>query len=148
MMPTNVAARMTLAADPGSLQGAVAAGILGCGPVILGTSEECARLLEAAQERVDAGEEPRRSPSELARAIREAGDRLPGFGHPVHRPLDPRAERILELADERGVSGPHVALARSFRDAAAEAWGRPLTHERLDADRRGDARPRLPAATR
>ena len=45
MMPTNVAARMTLAADPGSLQGAVAAGILGCGPVILGTSEDCARLL-------------------------------------------------------------------------------------------------------
>ena len=46
MMPTNVAARMTLAADPGSLQGAVAAGILGCGPVVLGTAEECARLLE------------------------------------------------------------------------------------------------------
>src|SRR6476661_11131647 len=45
MMPTNVAARMTLAADPGSLQGAVAAGILGAGPVVLGTSEECARLL-------------------------------------------------------------------------------------------------------
>src|SRR3954468_10281048 len=46
LMPTNVAARMTLAADPGSLQGAVAAGILGCGPVVLGTSELCARLLE------------------------------------------------------------------------------------------------------
>src|SRR5881275_3712709 len=45
LMPTNVAARMTLAADPGSLQGAVAAGILGCGPVLLGTSYECARLL-------------------------------------------------------------------------------------------------------
>src|SRR3954468_612036 len=47
MMPTNVAARMTLAADPGSLHGAVAAGILGCGPVILGTAEECAKLLVA-----------------------------------------------------------------------------------------------------
>ena len=46
MMPTNVAARMTLASDPDSLQGAVAAGILGCGPVILGTAEPCARLLE------------------------------------------------------------------------------------------------------
>src|SRR4051812_26488177 len=43
MMPTNVAARMTLAADPESLQGAVAAGILGCGPVVLGTAEDCAR---------------------------------------------------------------------------------------------------------
>src|SRR3954452_9036441 len=56
MMPTNVAARMTLAADPGSLQGAVAAGILGCGPVILGTAEECARLLERGQSRLAAGE--------------------------------------------------------------------------------------------
>jgi citrate synthase len=52
---------------------------------------------------------------------------VPGFGHPVHRPLDPRAERILELADERGVSGEYVALARSLRDAVAEVWGRPLT---------------------
>src|SRR3954471_9321293 len=56
MMPTNVAARMTLAADPGSLQGAVAAGILGCGPIILGTAEECARVLECAAERVAGGE--------------------------------------------------------------------------------------------
>jgi citrate synthase len=118
MMPTNVAARMTLAADPDSLQGAVAAGILGCGPVILGTADACARLLERARER---------DPGELAREIRAAGGKLPGFGHPVHKPLDPRAERILELADEHGVSGQHVALARAFRGAAAEAWGRPLT---------------------
>src|SRR5690349_4217826 len=55
MMPTNVAARMTLAADPRSLQGAVAAGILGCGPVLLGTTEECARLLDRAQERMADG---------------------------------------------------------------------------------------------
>ena len=52
---------------------------------------------------------------------------MPGFGHPLHRPLDPRAERILELADERGVSGPHVLLARSIREAVADAWGKPLT---------------------
>jgi citrate synthase len=116
MMPTNVAARMTLAADPGSLQGAVAAGILGCGPVLLGTAEECARLLETPGE-----------PAEIVGAIRAAGGKVPGFGHPVHKPRDPRAERILELADERGVSGPHVARARALRDAVAEAWGRPLT---------------------
>ncbi len=112
MMPTNVAARMTLAADPGSLQGAVAAGILGAGPVVLGTSEECARLLEEA---VASGREP----LEIAQAIHAAGDKVPGFGHPVHRPLDPRAERILELADERGVSGPHVQFAKALRDAVA-----------------------------
>jgi citrate synthase len=127
LMPTNVAARMTLAADPGSLQGAVAAGILGCGPVILGTAEECARLLERAQAQVAAGADPAGVTGELARELHGSGARLPGFGHPVHRPLDPRAERILELADERGASGPHVELARRFRDAAAEAWDRPLT---------------------
>jgi citrate synthase len=116
MMPTNVAARMTLAADPGSLQGAVAAGILGCGPVILGTSEECARLLASGRE-----------PLEVVRELSAAGEKVPGFGHPVHKPVDPRAERILELADERGVSGPHVARARAFGDAVHEVWGKPLT---------------------
>jgi citrate synthase len=120
LMPSNVAARMTLAADPASLHGAVAAGILGCGPVILGTSAECARLLEEA---VASGREP----AQVAQAIHAAGDKVPGFGHPVHRPVDPRAERILELADARGVSGPHVELARGLRDAVAAVWGRPLT---------------------
>jgi citrate synthase len=115
MMPTNVAARMTLAADPNALQGAVAAGILGAGPVVLGTSQECARLLK------------KDDPVAEVQAIRAAGGKVPGFGHPVHKPLDPRAERILELADERGVSGRHVALARDIRDAVAEAFGRPLT---------------------
>ena len=127
MMPTNVAARMTLAADPNSLHGAVAAGICGAGPVILGTAEACAELLEAAQARVATGEDPEGVAAEMAAAVRGAGERLPGFGHPVHAPLDPRAERILELADERAVSGPHVRLARAFRDAVAATWGRPLT---------------------
>ena len=145
MMPTNVAARMTLAADPGSLQGAVAAGILGCGPVILGTSEECARLLEEAQARVAAGGDARRrSPREIARAIHAAGGKAPGFGHPVHRPLDPRAERILELADARGVSGPHVAARARVPRRGRGGVGQAADDERLDADRGRAARPRLP----
>jgi citrate synthase len=127
MMPTNVAARMTLAADPGSLHAAVAAGILGCGPVILGTSEECARLLERAQDEVASGGAPAAVADDAAGAIQASGAKVPGFGHPVHRPLDPRAERILELADAHGVSGPHVLLARCFRDGVAKAWGKPLT---------------------
>src|SRR5918998_2928688 len=116
MMPTNVAARMTLSADPESLQGAVAAGILGCGPVLLGTAEECAKLLAQGGE-----------PVERVRDIRAAGGKVPGFGHPVHKPLDPRAERILQLADERGVAGEHVALARRYREAVHDAYGKPLT---------------------
>jgi citrate synthase len=107
MMPTNVAARMTLAADPNALQGAVAAGILGAGPVVLGTAEECARLLQQPD------------PIEAALRIRDAGGKVPGFGHPVHKPVDPRAVRILELAHERSLSGPHVTIARSLRDELA-----------------------------
>jgi citrate synthase len=116
MMPTNIAARMTLAADPGSLQGAVAAGILGAGPVVLGTSEECARLLASGHE-----------PLEIARELHAAGGKVPGFGHPLHKPVDPRAERILALADERGVSGRSVAFARELQTAVADVWGKPLT---------------------
>jgi len=127
LMPSNVAARMTLAADPGSLHGAVAAGILGCGPVILGTSESCARLLTRAQERVRAGSEPVAAAEAVVGELAASGEKVPGFGHPVHRPLDPRAERILELADARGVSGPHVLLARTLRDVVAELSGKPLT---------------------
>lgn len=127
LMPSNVAARMTLAADPRSLHGAVAAGILGCGPVLLGTAEECARLLDEVQARVDDAVPVEDAARDAARAIHAAGAKAPGFGHPVHRPLDPRAERILELADTRGVSGPNVRAARCLRHAVAETWGRPLT---------------------
>ena len=82
---------------------------------MLGTSEECARLLESSEE-----------PLRVAQAIHDAGGKVPGFGHPVHRPVDPRAERILELADERGVSGRHVARARALRQAVSEVWSKPL----------------------
>src|SRR3954453_20683250 len=75
LMPSNAAARLTLAAEPESLQGAVAAGILGAGSVVLGASEACARLLER-------GGDPRA----FAREVRAAGGRVPGFGHPVHAP--------------------------------------------------------------
>jgi citrate synthase len=126
LMPSNVTARLTLAADPDSLQGAVAAGILGAGRVLLGTPESCARLLAEAQSRVEAGGTPASVAAEIARAIHGAGERLPGFGHPIHRPVDPRAERILDLADARRISGAHVLLARCFRAAVAEIWDKPL----------------------
>jgi citrate synthase len=116
LMPSNVAARMTLAADPRSLHGAVAAGILGAGPVFLGTAGDCAFLLSDA---VASGTSAR----ELVRGLREAGERVPGFGHPLHRVADPRAERILELAQERGVDGPHLALAGSLRGEVVDASG-------------------------
>jgi citrate synthase len=76
---------------------------------------------------VASGGDPAAVADEMVRAVHASRDRVPGFGHPVHRPLDPRAERILELADARGVSGSHVLLARCFRDGVATAWDKPLT---------------------
>lgn len=128
LVPTNQVARMTYDADPGSLQGAVAAGILGCGTVVLGTAELCGRLLVEAQEKVTtSGRDKTTVMAEMVAAIRAAGGKVPGFGHPIHKPVDPRAARILSLADARGVSGVHVALARECANAVGQVWGKPLT---------------------
>lgn len=128
LTPTVQTARMTLAAAPDALQGAVAAGILGCGTVVLGTSELCAALLKEAAAAVAGKPESARDGVvlDMTRAIKARGERLPGFGHPLHRPVDPRSVRLLSLADQRGISGLHVDLLRRFERAAAEAWGKPL----------------------
>ncbi len=118
LVPTNQAARMTLAADPGSLHGAVAAGILGCGTVVLGTAELCGKfLLEAEGGNL----------SEHIQAMKSRGERVPGFGHPIHKPLDPRTERIFALAHDKGVAKRYVPLAEATRDEVAKVWGKPLS---------------------
>ena len=126
LTPTAIAARMTLAAAPDALQGAVAAGILGAGSIILGAAESCGKVLVEARQRVDAGGKPDAVVAAIAREIRARGERMPGYGHPVHKPVDPRAVRILALADERKVAGLAIDLARRFTPAVAKAWGRPL----------------------
>ncbi len=126
LTPSVVASRMTLAADPDNLQGAVAAGILGCGSVVLGTAEYCSRLLLEAGRRADQGEEPESVARALIEGIRARKEFVPGFGHPLHHPVDPRAERILQLADDRGITGRHVTMARHLRIAVERVWGRPM----------------------
>jgi len=120
LVPTNQAARMTYAADPGVLQAAVAAGILGCGSVVLGTTEACGTFLIQARIAGGAGLEA------LVAGIRDAGGKVPGFGHPLHKPVDPRAQRIMALAEERGAAGPHLALARQAEAVVPRVWGKAL----------------------
>jgi len=91
LVPTVQAARMTYDADPASLQGAVAAGILGCGTVVLGTADLCGRVLIEAKRRVDAGTPAADAARAIAREVRGRGEKMPGFGHPIHHPVDPRA---------------------------------------------------------
>lgn len=119
LVPSVVAARMTYAAAPEAFQGAVAAGLLGCGSVVLGSAETCGRFL---CELIETGSDP----AEAVRALRTEKRSVPGFGHPLHTDGDPRANLLLELADERGAAGVHVAMLRRVEAALPEALGRSL----------------------
>jgi len=127
LVPTNQVARMTYDAAPDALQGAVAAGLLGCGSVVLGTAELCGEFLMSAREKTrQSGTDPREAISGLVGDYRDSGRKLPGFGHPLHRPVDPRTVRIFELANEKGLSGPYSELARLTDEAVKKVWPKPL----------------------
>lgn len=126
LVPSVQAARMTLASAPESLQGAVAAGLLGCGSVILGSSEATGRLLGEIVERERAGTPLEVAATEAVAALRASGDRVPGLGHPIHRDVDPRAVALLELGEQLGVAGEHVTALSALVDAAESAFGRRL----------------------
>lgn len=125
-VPSVQAARMTLAGAPEAVQGAVAAGLLGAGAVVFGSSEVAGRLLTDV-----AAEGARRGDLDAAaldavKALRAARATLPGFGHPTHKQGDPRAARLLAIADELGVSGQHVAALRAVEAAVEPVYGRRL----------------------
>ena len=126
LTPTNIAARMTLAADPAGLQGAVAAGILGCGTVVLGTASLAFAMIESVV--ADTGPEGDLQAAARRFAERRRAERgtLPGFGHPLHKPTDPRATRLIALAKERGAAGKGVAVADALTEIAAQVWKKPL----------------------
>ncbi len=105
-----VAARLTYRSDP-SLQGAVASGLLGVGSNFVGSMKECAEVLQA----VEAAENADGAAIEAVDTYREAGDPFPGIGHRFHDPVDPRAQRLLELADEEGLAGPHGEHLRTIQ---------------------------------
>lgn len=127
LVPSVQAARMTHAAAPDALQGAVAAGILGCGSVILGASETAARMLHAVLEDADAqGISLEAAAAAHLAALKAGRQPLPGYGHPVHRQEDPRATRLLAYADELQVSGRHVQALRAIDAQVAQVYGRRL----------------------
>lgn len=125
LVPSVAAARITLAAAPDALQGAVAAGILGCGSVILGSAEAAARLLTGilAQSAQGGLEPAARAALSEARAAKRA---VPGYGHPLHKQQDPRVARLLAIAEETGLAGRHVEAARLVEKLLPEVTGKPL----------------------
>lgn len=125
LVPSVAAARMTLAAAPESLQGGVAAGLLGCGSVILGAAEASARFLAAVLERA-AGSGLDAAAQALLGETRDAGRAVPGYGHPLHKQADPRVARLLAVAREAGVAGRHVEAALAIEKHLPAISGKPL----------------------
>ena len=125
LVPSVQASRMTLAAAPEALQGAVAAGILGCGSVILGATQEAGALLHEVVTRAASGS-MLEAAAEVVQEYRATGRAIPGYGHPLHKGSDPRAVRLFEVAAAAGCSGGYVAAARAVGRVLPELTGKQL----------------------
>ena len=127
LTPSAIAARLAYTSAPEAMQGAVAAGLAAVGSLFVGTMEGCGELIARI---LAAGSDPGAQAAEAQRIAREhraARRALPGFGHPTHKPDDPRAQRLIELAREQGVAGPHLQAVLSLSRAIDEGYGKHIT---------------------
>jgi citrate synthase len=128
--PTAIAARLTYLSAPDSLQGAIAAGILGGGSRFLGVTEDCGQYLDAVL--AAAGEIPADDAGydllalEAVKQARAEKKFIPGLGHPVHKVRDPRTPRLIQIATEEGVRGPHLRLFEAIGRVHPQVLGRTL----------------------
>ncbi|ADZ70895.1 citryl-CoA lyase [Polymorphum gilvum] len=125
LVPSVQAARMTLAAAPEAWQGAMAAGLLGMGTVVAGSSEVAGRYLAEVIEEAGDGDLEQAAIRSLER-LKAARRKVPGLGHPQHSGGDPRADRLLAIADELGIAGTHIAALRHLGSHAPRIMNRPL----------------------
>jgi citrate synthase len=129
--PTAIAARLTYLSAPDSLQGALAAGLLGGGSRFLGVTEDCGGYLHAVLDEHD-GDLPTDDAEWDALALaavrrtREQGRYVPGLGHPVHKVEDPRTPRLIAIAEEEGLHGPHLRLFEAIGRTHENVLGRRL----------------------
>ncbi len=126
MTPSTIAARMTYLGAPESLQGAVAAGILGLGGRFGGTVEDIARILQTRLGAAPLEADLRQVARDVVEEHRSAKRLIPGIGHPEHKDIDPRVPRLFEVAAANGLSGRHVELVRLIGDEASTALFRKL----------------------
>lgn len=126
LTPSAIATRLTYSGAPEAMQAAVAAGLCGLGSVFVGSMETAARMLQ------EAIPDPAKSPDlePLARRIvegfRARKEAVPGIGHPLHKPVDPRAPRLFQIAAENGYDGPYVKLMQAVAKEAEAAHGKSL----------------------
>ncbi|POF27869.1 citryl-CoA lyase [Roseibium marinum] len=127
LVPSVQAARMTLAAGPEAWQGAMSAGLLGMGSVVAGSSESAGRFLEEILQKADAdGTDVETAVIATLKDLKAARKKVPGLGHPQHAAGDPRANRLMEIADELGVSGKYISTLRLLAEHAPGIIERPL----------------------
>ncbi|TDD88530.1 citryl-CoA lyase [Actinomadura rubrisoli] len=128
LTPSALVSRLTALGAPESLQGAVAAGLLGLGDTFVGTIEGAAKICQSLPD--DGWQRDEALLREHARTIvdgsRAARKSIPGLGHPVHKPNDPRAERLFEIAREQGFDDANERLFRAIRARAEDATGKVL----------------------
>jgi citrate synthase len=124
LTPSAIAARQTFFGAPESLQGAVAAGILGVGSRFVGTSADCAILLAE----IVAAAPAQRGATAAAVARRHRAERrpLPGYGHPIHKNGDPRTERLVQIARDAGAKGAYIDAMYLLGEAMSHALGKKL----------------------
>lgn len=122
LVPSVQAARMTLAAGPEAWQGAIAAGLLGMGTVVAGSSEVAGRFLA---EVVAAGGDEAAAVAAVE-GLKAKKQKVPGLGHPQHSAGDPRADKLMEIADKLGITGAHVTALRHLGALAPGIMNRPL----------------------
>ncbi|MBC2644176.1 MULTISPECIES: citryl-CoA lyase [unclassified Rhodococcus (in: high G+C Gram-positive bacteria)] len=129
--PTAIAARVTYLSAPDSLQGAIAAGLLGGGSRFLGVTEDCGQFLHAAIE-AHQGELPgtddewdQMALDAIARQ-HKLGKHVPGLGHPNHKDGDPRTPVLIGIAAEEGLRGPHLQLFEAIGRMSERGVGRKL----------------------
>ncbi len=125
MTPMAIATRLTYLGAPESLQSAVAAGLCGMGTTFAGTAEGAARILqEALPSNKDKSDLPALAQQIVANHI-ESKRTIPGIGHNLHKPVDPRAPRLFQLAKESEISGRYVELMQLISVEAERALGKP-----------------------
>ncbi|NCF83357.1 MAG: citryl-CoA lyase [Proteobacteria bacterium] len=123
LTPSAIATRMIYGSTPESLQAGVSAGLLAVGSVFVGTMEGCAGLIE----RILAAPDGEATAREIADEYRSARKPIPGFGHHMHKPDDPRTPKLFALAEFEGVPGHHIAALRTLSADVDERFGKHIT---------------------